>query len=1772
MADTGSGKSSGEAKLIPLGSHSGAAPIPLKRPVLVIGSRKDIVRLHLESSSVSKAHCVIVLNDWGCYIHDLGSRTHTWVNKQQVADANLKDGDLIQIGRFHFKYEAASKIVGKPTPAPGLELDVSTLTDPLEMTKRVFQIGRRTGSDLEFDDNEVSNIHAIIFERNRQRYIRDLGSRTGTWLDGKPVHQEQLTNGSVVKIGRALITLSEVAAEVAKSPVAIPLPPAPVPPAISYPPQIDKPVEVDLDALPLELEDEIAPAAAVESEAVSEAEPEIELDLSVDPSENAIPLDEDAIAEELAKSDEVPIPLDLDLELSDEQSATVEPSPTEAPATEQSATDTFAGEIELLAETKVEEISEPVAEVATPSTDDESIEIADDTEDVLLTMRRGWRGAARPDHENDAIQFESPAVDEPPAEEEPPVDESVVDDLTVEPPAEEQPVADSPVVAPLVSDEPPAAEIVDEVEVIADETIQSDAPLELADESAEIADEIVAESAEPVASVVEESIAPKPELLPLADVTDDDGAIDLSDAPAAPVAEALAEPELPLEADAAGLTDQPVSIDLSDAPIADVQQSPAGAADEIAVSENEIPVSEIDIAAADEPQADEPQAAEIAELPLLTPVAEPEEIAEATLEPPTDDDAISVLELIDEKRTESDAPSSTIAPNEAEIEKPAVAEAEVEESLADSDSIEATVEDSDEPQPVADLSSVDFSGLDLNDEEETDDHESDSADTAFAVTEIDPFDLEENETAEPLMNLADATPGMISTDTDKSDDDDSVEVVEETTPNLKSAMPVVLDDAGIDEIELIDELGIAGEVDLDLPESDSGDPIDTASDTAAVIAETEPTDAVDVTTDDDIDDYLKDLLAPSKPGDLRDLMPQDGPMLGGAFTQQPQGFMVGGSSLIDASADADVSDEQDNSDDDFTAEDRQTFPDQPKTDDSSDKRKPLRVGFNAAAAPSARSPFAGSKDQRTIADALIGRRGNSSVDVFANPSPTPEDLLLDEKEREEANGKPTANGSHASGSAEQDELRETFERFRPRGAISAVSNFPQIHVPPVYKPTEDPVYIAKVRKSRLRRVLVCTLLLLPLIGGVVLGTFKYVPVNSKLVAAITYEGLSEASIERAREIKSIQNDVLKDERTRGTAMAELGPEWDSKKGFLSDTLQLNETIIKIPSERWPAAYPNQMHLIVMSRDKENDMMRLRALAQAVIKSSDAQVRRAAQLREDARSAANEIESLKNELTKINQKLELNRALGESRPDDVKMAAVEARRKAAEQEVKSAIARRLDIEAAIEQLQKQAPTELAPSPVAAVADADADLKKLNGQLAELQKTSDAARAQVAQKNDAARAALDEVIKQFEGELKSAQKLKDNPELRDYLESASRIFMQTRQLTDDLIRRQEQQHTRLSELKQRLSDRIDANNKGSLEKDAELTKMKDELAMLTRQQNAATAEGMKEDASRLSMQMRLLTIKIEEAVFKHQNDPVQQEMIASLQGLIDQTAKSIQEDRKHIDEALIKAQSDFEKNAPAVNKLPAEQKELAESIEKRMAAVAEARKSYSSTADAAEVQQAKIEAEMKKQMAGLQAEINARKQIIDASAREQQAITAEQNRKKKLEEKQIELAASHTAEKEKQDALAVVTSEMEGMEKHRRDLLETERATGDLTYDKSEKENQIRHLSVLLRSKEGELAGIVAPVQKPDVQAYDQEDRRPLYASVGAGAIFLLMLIPIVYNLRLLSRDSHHHAAPLPVSAVESTNGFDPIFPDEAIDVTDVEPQDDSEAPPVTVASR
>jgi pSer/pThr/pTyr-binding forkhead associated (FHA) protein len=198
MADSSSNAEFPQLK--PLGKHADKPAIRIHRPVFMIGSRHS-AHLHLLSRQVGKAHALILKDDQGIYLRDLCSRNHVFVNSNQVVEAWLKDGDQIKIGSFTFRLLGNGFDEGNPRVLPEGHLVITGRDGSVPLDERVLLIGRREACNVALDDPTISTEHAVVFAMGGQWYLRDLGSRTGTFLNGQQIHQKALSAGDNIRVG-----------------------------------------------------------------------------------------------------------------------------------------------------------------------------------------------------------------------------------------------------------------------------------------------------------------------------------------------------------------------------------------------------------------------------------------------------------------------------------------------------------------------------------------------------------------------------------------------------------------------------------------------------------------------------------------------------------------------------------------------------------------------------------------------------------------------------------------------------------------------------------------------------------------------------------------------------------------------------------------------------------------------------------------------------------------------------------------------------------------------------------------------------------------------------------------------------------------------------------------------------------------------------------------------------------------------------------------------------------------------------------------------------------------------------------------------------------------------------------------------------------------------------------------------------------------------------------------------------------------------------------
>ncbi|MGA8596765.1 MAG: SpoIIE family protein phosphatase [Bryobacteraceae bacterium] len=79
---------------------------------------------------------------------------------------------------------------------------------PVYLNQDSYSLGRASKNDLSFPGDDKLSRHHLIFERGTEGWtVRDLGSRNGTLVNGKPIsHRVQLLDGDRIAAGRLIFT------------------------------------------------------------------------------------------------------------------------------------------------------------------------------------------------------------------------------------------------------------------------------------------------------------------------------------------------------------------------------------------------------------------------------------------------------------------------------------------------------------------------------------------------------------------------------------------------------------------------------------------------------------------------------------------------------------------------------------------------------------------------------------------------------------------------------------------------------------------------------------------------------------------------------------------------------------------------------------------------------------------------------------------------------------------------------------------------------------------------------------------------------------------------------------------------------------------------------------------------------------------------------------------------------------------------------------------------------------------------------------------------------------------------------------------------------------------------------------------------------------------------------------------------------------------------------------------------------------------------------
>jgi len=132
-----------EARLKVLEGPFAGHAIPISKEKFLIGREPDCECV-LDNPSVSRHHCVLLLDDWTLRIRDLGSTNGTLVNDFRIAagDRILENGDVIAVGAWVARVELSQ------VNAPKKSADDSLPTGRFESDTTQFDMTTQRPAEL----------------------------------------------------------------------------------------------------------------------------------------------------------------------------------------------------------------------------------------------------------------------------------------------------------------------------------------------------------------------------------------------------------------------------------------------------------------------------------------------------------------------------------------------------------------------------------------------------------------------------------------------------------------------------------------------------------------------------------------------------------------------------------------------------------------------------------------------------------------------------------------------------------------------------------------------------------------------------------------------------------------------------------------------------------------------------------------------------------------------------------------------------------------------------------------------------------------------------------------------------------------------------------------------------------------------------------------------------------------------------------------------------------------------------------------------------------------------------------------------------------------------------------------------------------------------------------------------------------------------------------------------------------------------------------------
>jgi pSer/pThr/pTyr-binding forkhead associated (FHA) protein len=184
--------------------------------------REATIDVSIPLAGVSRRHARITWDGKAFWIEDLRSLNGTFLNGRKVHREKLRHLDVVTLGKtVDLVFEVVSARAADGPHVARVALEPTDGSASRELPAGDTTLGRAEGSTIVIEDPAVAPHHARVERRRGHLLVRDLGSSSGTYVNGKPVNAAWLKNGDEVSLG-GVVTYRVVLESDAGAPPPIP--------------------------------------------------------------------------------------------------------------------------------------------------------------------------------------------------------------------------------------------------------------------------------------------------------------------------------------------------------------------------------------------------------------------------------------------------------------------------------------------------------------------------------------------------------------------------------------------------------------------------------------------------------------------------------------------------------------------------------------------------------------------------------------------------------------------------------------------------------------------------------------------------------------------------------------------------------------------------------------------------------------------------------------------------------------------------------------------------------------------------------------------------------------------------------------------------------------------------------------------------------------------------------------------------------------------------------------------------------------------------------------------------------------------------------------------------------------------------------------------------------------------------------------------------------------------------------------------------------------